>query len=54
MKHFDDDLFRGYNNTDVKFCKEAINYMNVIDVSHKEPENIFKVAEKLDKAQSNK
>ena len=50
VKHFDDDLFRGYANTDVKFCKEAINYMNVIDVSHKEPENIFEVAERLDKA----
>jgi len=44
------DLFRGYANTDVKFCKEAINYMNVIDVSHKEAENIFEVAERLDKA----
>lgn len=54
VKHFDDDIFRPYRNADSKFCKEAINYMNVIDVSYDNTENIFQVAEKLDKEQSNK
>jgi hypothetical protein len=54
VKHFDDDIFRPYQNADKKFCKEAINYMNVIDVSYDNTENIFEVAERLDKAQSKK
>jgi hypothetical protein len=54
VKHFDDDIFRPYRNADSKFCKEAINYMNVIDVSYENTENIFEVAEKLDKEQSKK
>jgi len=46
VNHFDDDLFRPWQNADKKFCKEAINYMNVVDVSYKEPENIFEVADR--------
>jgi len=46
VNHFNDDLFRPWQNADKKFCKEAINYMNVVDVSHKEPENIFDIADK--------
>jgi hypothetical protein len=54
VKHFDDDIFRPYRNVDKKFCKEAINYMNIIDASYDNTENIFQVAEKLDKAPSKK
>ena len=54
VKHFDDDIFRPYQNADKKFCKEVINYMNVIDVSYDNTENIFEVVERLDKAQSKK
>ena len=46
VKHFDRDIFRPYRNSDKNFCKEVINYMNVIDATWKEPENIFKVADK--------
>jgi hypothetical protein len=48
VKHFDHDIFRPYRNADKEFCKESINYMNVIDVSYENTENIF------DKAQSKK
>ena len=34
------------SNSDKNFCKEVINYMNVIDVTWKEPENIFDIADK--------
>lgn len=46
VKHFDDDIFRPYRNADSNFCKEAINYMNVIDVSYEGLENIFDIADK--------
>jgi len=46
VKHFDRDIYRPYRNSDKNFCKEVINYMNVIDASYKEPENIFDIADK--------
>ena len=36
VRHFDHDIFRPYRNADKEFCKESINYMNVIDVTWKE------------------
>ena len=48
IKHIDDDIFRPYRTPDKNFGKDAINYMNLVDVYYENSDNIF------DKETSNK